>query len=59
MCLSVSVCVSLCLCVCVCLQVRALVQDMRQGLKVDLADIKHYLTAPGGFHVGALERELG
>lgn len=41
-------------------QVRALVQDLRHNkVKVDIQELRQYMIAPGGFHKGALERELG
>lgn len=45
--------------VCAGMQVRALVQDMRCGLQVDIREVQHYMTAPGGFHTHALERDYG
>jgi hypothetical protein len=44
----------------VALQIRALIQDLRRAsLQVDIQDLRKYLTAPGGFHTHALERESG
>ncbi len=41
-------------------EIRALVQDLRNPrLKVDIQDIRNYMLAPGGFHIGAMEREMG
>jgi hypothetical protein len=31
--------------------------DLRQGMEVDIRDIKGYMTATGGFHLAALEKE--
>lgn len=41
-------------------EVRALIQDLRSHkVVVDIQELRHYMTAPGGFHKGALEKEVG
>jgi hypothetical protein len=37
-------------------QLKFLVSDLRYRLPINIADIRHYMTAPGGFHANCLQR---
>jgi hypothetical protein len=38
------------------LQLKMLISDLRDRLPISISDIRHYITAPGGFHTHCMDR---